>query len=160
MPLLDSPRPRRTGRRIAAAGLLAVAAISPVVLHRSPALPAVIDGPYARLLAQSTDLGPDRDHPVRIVAALTRPAMPERLSRWARLRDMTVHWRPGDSWAILEGAPEAVATAFAVSIHRYVARDGALFDAAAQQPGIPSAAADEEEEEDDQEERRSASRAS
>lgn len=145
MPLLDSPRPGGAAvrRRLAAAGVIAVAAIGPVATHRSVPPPPVIDGPYARLLAESTDLGPAGDRPIRLIAALQRPAMPERLSRWARLHDLTVHWRPGDAWAVVEGASGALASAFAVSIHRYRARGGEVFEAAAEQPGIPSPAADE-----------------
>jgi len=128
---------------VAAAAVIAAAAIGPIATHRVAPSSPVIAGPYARLLAQSTDLGPARDGAVRLIAALERPAMPERLSRWARLRDLTVHWRPGDAWAVVEGAPEAVAAAFAVSIHRYRAHDGEVFEAAAQQPGIPAPAAAE-----------------
>jgi kumamolisin len=128
---------------VAAAAVIAAAAIGPIATHRVAPSSPVIAGPYARLLAQSTDLGPARDGAVRLIAALDRPAMPERLSRWARLRDLTVHWRPGDAWAVVEGAPEAVAAAFAVSIHRYRAHDGEVFEAAAQQPGIPAPAAAE-----------------
>lgn len=122
---------------------MATAAIGPVAAHRSVPAAAPIDGPYARLLAESTDLGPARDRPVRVIAALNRSQPPQRLSQWARLRDLTIHWRPGDTWAVIEGAPESVAAAFAVSIHRFRARDGQLFDAAVQQPGVPPPAAGE-----------------
>lgn len=69
--------------------------------------------------------------------------MPVRLSRWARSHGVTVNWRDGNNWAALEGTPEAVAAAFAVSIHRYRTRDGEVFHAAAQQPGIPAPAVGE-----------------
>lgn len=144
MPLLDSPRPEGAAvkRRLAAAAVIATAAIGPIVAHRGAPAP-VIGGPYGRLLAESVDLGPARGRAVRLIAALNRPEMPVRLNQWADLRDLRVHWRTGDNWAAIEGAPDSVAAAFAVSIHRYRARDGEVFDAAAQQPGVPAPAAGE-----------------
>ena len=117
--------------------------IGPITAHHSAPAAGLIDGPYARLLAQSVDLGAAGDRPVRVIAALQRPAMPERLSQWARGRDLTVHWRSGDPWAVIEGAADSVAGALGVSIHRYRAHDGEVFEAAAQQPAVPEPAAAE-----------------
>ena len=122
------------------AAVIATAAIGPIVAHRSVPAPPLIDGPYARLLAESTDLGPSRHRPVRLIAALHRPQLPDRLNEWARLRGLTIHWRSGDPWALVEGASESVAAAFGVAIHRYRARTGEVFDAAARQPGVPAVA--------------------
>jgi kumamolisin len=145
MPLLDSPRPKGTAvrRRWVAAAVIAAVVIGPIPARTTDPAPAVIDGPYARLLAESTDLGPARGRPVRLIAALSRPAMPARLNQWAGSHGLAVHWRAGDNWAVVEGAPESVAAAFAVSIHRYRARHGEIFDAADRQPAIPAQAAGE-----------------
>ena len=124
------------------AGVVAASVVGPVAVHRTVP-PLQIDGPYARLLAESTDLGPARGAPVRLIAALNRPALPRRLNQWASLRGLTVHWRDGDAWAVVEGAPDVVAAAFGVSIRRYRARGGEVFDAAAQQPGVPAPASRE-----------------
>ena len=58
----------------------------------------VIDGPYARLLAQSTDLGPARVDGVQLTASLRGRAEPLRLSSWARAHGLSVQWRDGDDW--------------------------------------------------------------
>lgn len=122
--------------------IVAAAAIGPLstdrVAHRAGA--TRITGPFARLLAQSTDLGPARNRPVRVTAELIRPATPVNLTRWAAGHGLSVHWRDGDGWAILEGRPDAVAGAFGVAVHDYRSRDGDVFYASPQQPGIPVAA--------------------
>ena len=145
MPLLDSPRPKGTAvrRRWVAAAVVATAVIGPIPARTADPAPAAIDGPSAALLAASAALGPARDRPVRFIAALRRPAIPVRLTQWARSHGLAVQWRAGDTWAMVEGAPDAVAAAFAVSIHRYRARHGEIFDAADRQPGIPAPAAGE-----------------
>ncbi len=107
----------------------------------------VIDGPYARMLSQATDLGPARVDSVRITVALRRPAEPVALKGWARSRGLTAQWREGDDWAVVEGAPGTVATAFGLSVRDYRARTGPepgrVFYASRQQPGIPPAARSE-----------------
>jgi kumamolisin len=45
-----------------------------------------IGGPFARLLAESADLGPARGPQVQITAALNEPAEPVRLMDWADVR--------------------------------------------------------------------------
>jgi len=126
---------------MAAAVVIAAAAAGPFVTHHLAPAPTAIDGPYARLLAESSDLGPADGQTLRLIAELNRPAMPSLLDRWARLRDLTVHWRPGDNWAVIEGAPRSMAAAFDVAIHRYRTPRGEVFDAAAQQPVVPAPAA-------------------
>lgn len=105
---------------------------------------AVIGGPYARLLSDANDLGPARGERVQLTAALNRAAEPVRLTRWADDRGLSVRWRDGDDWAILEGAPSAVADAFGVDVHDYRAlsgpEPGRVFYASPQQPNVPSAA--------------------
>jgi kumamolisin len=101
---------------------------------------AVIGGPFARVLALSTDLGPARAARVQLTAALTNPSRPDGLIAWAARRHLSVQWRPGDTWAVVQGAPADVGTAFAVPIHDYRGRLGQVFYASPQQPEIPTAA--------------------
>ena len=103
-----------------------------------------IGGPFARLLAESADLGPARAPQVQITAALNEPAEPVRLMDWAGAHGLSVRWRAGDAWAIIEGRPQAVADAFRVAVHDYRAlrgpETGRVFYASPQQPQIPPAA--------------------
>jgi len=119
---------------VSAAGVLLVAD-----LRRSAAkaVPEVISGPYASLLASSADLGPAQSDHVQLTAALRDPSRPGLLMGWARQQGLSVRWRPGDSWAILEGAPVAVAGAFDVDVHDYRGRRGQVFYASPQQPLVP-----------------------
>lgn len=106
-----------------------------------------ISGPLARLLTQSTDLGPARAERVQLTAELRSRTEPVGLTAWARDHGLAVRWRYGDSWAVVEGVPADVSTAFGVSVRDYRVRDGAddgrIFYASAQQPDIPPAAASE-----------------
>jgi kumamolisin len=116
--------------------------------HRAaPMRGQVVEGPYARLLSESTDLGPARADRVTITAALERPVEPVRLRGWARANGLTARWRDGDDWAVIEGTPAAVATAFGVAVRDYRTRlgpePGRVFSASPQQPGIPPAAGSE-----------------
>ncbi|MFN8072210.1 MAG: S53 family peptidase [Mycobacterium sp.] len=130
--------------RAVAAVLTAAAVLAPLSAdHASDVPPNLIAGPFAGLLAQSTDLGPAHSEPVRITAELARPAMPVRLTAWARAHGLAVHWRAGDGWAIVEGMPGAVADAFAVSVHDYRTSRGDVFAASPQQPAVPPPARDE-----------------
>ena len=138
------------GRRhsaIPVAALLAVIAVGLGLLVADrpggPSAGRIIGGPYARLLAESTDLGPARTDRVQLTAALNRSSEPVRLIGWAAVHGLAVRWRDGDSWAILEGRPQAVARAFDVAVHDYRARRGEVFYASPQQPEIPEAAQDE-----------------
>lgn len=108
----------------------------------TPALRSdVIDGPYARLLAESTDLGPARSGIVQLTAALHHGAQPVRLGDWAQGHGLRMSWRSGDDWAVIEGTPEAISGAFGVAVRDYRADDGPdagrVFYASPQQPGIP-----------------------
>ena len=103
---------------------------------RPPAAP--IGGPYAALLADSADLGPSRDEDVQLTAALQGSSRPDHLLGWARQRGLTVRWRAGDAWAILEGAPTAVARALKVDIRDYRSPRGEVFYASPQQPAVPA----------------------
>lgn len=106
--------------------------------------PKVIEGPYARLLSESIDLGPARSDPVQLTAELHQRAEPVHLIEWARSQHLSVRWRDGDSWAIIEGGPGAIADAFGVAVREYRTRDETgrtrVFAASPQQPAIPTAA--------------------
>ena len=49
-----------------------------------------------------------------------------------------MRWRPGDGWAVVEGAAEDVARAFDVPVHDYRGRKGQVFYASPQQPSVPA----------------------
>ena len=106
--------------------------------------PDAIDGPYARLLAQSADLGRARSEKVQVTAALYRRAEPVALSAWARARGLSVRWRHGDDWAFVEGPPGALGKALGVTVRDYRTRGGTdpgrVFYASPQQPDVPLAA--------------------
>ncbi len=57
---------------------------------------------------------------------------------WAEQQGLSVRWRPGDSWAIVEGKPAAVAGAFDVDVHDYRGRLGQVFYASSRQPAVPA----------------------
>ena len=99
--------------------------------------PAVVGGPLALLLASSTDLGPSRDDNAQLTVTLPDSAQPETLIEWACAHGMGVRWRPGDGWAIVEGAAQHVATAFDVPVNDYRGRKGQVFYASPQQPSVP-----------------------
>lgn len=130
----------RERRRLTVTALVGVAAVvlSAVVVDRLDS-PPVVAGPFARLLAESADLGP-ASQPVQLTVALHRPAEPVLLSDWAHSRGLSVRWRDGDPWAIVEGPGRAVAEAFEVAVNDYRTRSGEVFYASPQQPDIPAPA--------------------
>jgi kumamolisin len=97
----------------------------------------VIEGPYAALLGASTDLGPARERSIEFTASLSDRSQPIALIDWARGRSLSVQWRPGDDWAVVEGSPDAVERAFDVSVRDYRGRRGQLFYASPHQPAVP-----------------------
>jgi kumamolisin len=99
--------------------------------------PEVINGPYALLLSSSTDLGPSHADRLRVTAALNA-AEPEVLIEWAGNRGLTVRWRPGDAWAVVEGAPTDLSRAFDVAVHDYRGKQGQIFYASPRQPAVPA----------------------
>ena len=125
-------------------GLLTVLAVAAVLVAdlRRPSAPAqadTISGPYASLLESSIDLGPARTDHVQLTAALRVATRPYLLMGWAQHQGLSVRWRPGDTWAILEGAATAVAGAFDVEVHDYRGQRGQVFYASPQQPVVPAA---------------------
>ncbi|MFM9035505.1 MAG: peptidase S53 [Mycobacterium sp.] len=105
----------------------------------APAAPGRIGGPFAALLSSSTDLGPARGDHVQLTAALHGAHRPDRLLRWSADNGLSVRWRDGDPWAIVEGPPSAMSDAFDVDVHDYLGRRGQTFYAAAEQPAVPVA---------------------
>jgi kumamolisin len=106
-------------------------------LRPAPAGSAVIGGPYAYLLASSSDLGPSRAGDAQLTVTVPDSTRPDGLIGWAQEQGLWVRWRPGDAWAIVEGAAERVARAFAVPVNDYRGRKGQVFYASPRQPPIP-----------------------
>jgi kumamolisin len=120
---------------IAAAGVLALA--SDLRITPTPSAQAPIGGPFALLLGASTDLGPSRRHDTQLTVALSNSAQPARLVGWAHNQGLTVRWRPGHNWAVVEGNAENVGAAFGVEVHDYRGQLGQLFYASPEQPSVP-----------------------
>jgi kumamolisin len=102
-----------------------------------------IGGPYAALLANSTDLGPAQVATARLTAALHTPQRPGELYSWAHQAGLSVRWQDGDTWALIEGAPGDLGEALGVEVHDYRTPEGRVFYAAAQQPSVPPAVRDD-----------------
>jgi kumamolisin len=105
-----------------------------------------ITGPYSYLLASSTDLGPSHRTDTQVTAALRGAVRPEALFGWADENGLAVRWEPGEDWAIVEGAAEAISRAFDVEVHDYRGMRGQVFYASPQQPEIPESVRDEVDE--------------
>jgi kumamolisin len=104
---------------------------------------SLISGPYAYLLASSTDLGPSHRADTQLTAALRDSTRPDALYGWAGDNGLGVRWRPGEEWAVVEGAAENVAKAFDVEVHDYRGQRGQVFYASPQQPSTPDSLRDE-----------------
>ncbi|KDE99739.1 peptidase S53 [Mycolicibacterium aromaticivorans JS19b1 = JCM 16368] len=121
--------------------LLATLAVVMVVFagdRPTPSLPYnLIGGPFARLLAQAADLGPARTQRVQLTAELREAARPTALTAWAATHGLSVGWRDGDAWAVVEGTPRAIAGALEVAVHDYRRTNGVVFYASPQQPIVP-----------------------
>jgi kumamolisin len=120
---------------LVAAAVLMVA--SDLRLPTGAGTAAEIGGPFALLLAASTDLGPAHGHHVQLTASLRDPTSPDALIDWAGEHGLSVRWQPGDDWAIVEGGPESVSRALEVEVHDYRGQRGQEFYASPQQPEVP-----------------------
>jgi kumamolisin len=116
-------------------GVLALA--SDLRITPSTGTPAAIGGPFASLLAASTDLGPARGDHVQLTATLGDTRRPDALIGWAGEHGLSVQWRASDAWAVVEGAPDHMASALGVEVHDYRGRRGQEFYASPQQPQVP-----------------------
>ncbi|HEV7420467.1 MAG TPA: peptidase S53, partial [Mycobacterium sp.] len=121
---------------LASAVLLVLASDLPRAVM--PVGAADITGPYASLLASSSDLGPSRAGDAQLTVALPGPARPAALFEWADAQGLSVRWRPGTAWAIVEGAADDVSRAFEVPVRDYRGRKGQVFYASPQQPDVPA----------------------
>ncbi|MCV7225411.1 peptidase S53 [Mycolicibacterium komossense] len=106
-------------------------------------VPQAISGPFALLLGASTNLGASRAQTVQLTVELRAPDSPDRLVRWARDSGLSVRWGTGHNWAVLQGAPAEVASAFQVPVDDYRGRRGQVFYASPLQPAVPSQLHDE-----------------
>jgi kumamolisin len=98
---------------------------------------ALQPGPFALLLGASTDLGSSRAEAVELTAGLRGPGRPDGLLRWAAQAGLSVRWRAGGTWAVLQGPPADLASALGVPVHDYRGRRGQVFYASARQPEVP-----------------------
>ena len=97
-----------------------------------------ITGPYAALLASSTDLGVSKSAHAQLTAALQTSDQPQALKAWAGRHGLGVRWRPGDTWAFVDGEPAAVGAALDVDVRDYRAPRGRVYYASPQQPAVPA----------------------
>ncbi|BBY44432.1 S53 family peptidase [Mycolicibacterium celeriflavum] len=128
--------PTASKRRVSA--LLATALLLAASGACSSRAPALIAGPYAALLASSTDLGPSGAADAQITVTLDGTGRPDALIDWSEARTLSVRWRPGDRWAIVEGAAADLGRALGVPVRDYRAPKGKLFYASPAQPAVPS----------------------
>ncbi|BBZ75054.1 kumamolisin [Mycolicibacterium anyangense] len=131
-------RPDRPAILAATVLLIVVAALGPWPSRLAAYGPA-ITGPYASLLAASTNLGPSAAQSAQLTLTLSHAMRPVALIGWARSRGLTVRWRDGDDWAIVSGPAQRLSDAFAVPIHDYRGRRGQTFYASPRQPDVPAA---------------------
>lgn len=138
-------RERRSPSTAVVAAALAVALLIAAGVHvTGPGGGRAIGGAYGRMLSSSDDLGAAREGQVRVIAGLRGAERPVGLNAWARARNLTVRWRDGDPWAVIEGGATEVAKAFGVAVRNYRTRGGPepgrIFYASPQQPAIPAGA--------------------
>ena len=105
----------------------------------APTDSAIITGPFASLLASSTDLGPSRAGDAQLTVSLPDASRPEALMAWAGARELWVRWTPGNAWAVVEGSADHVARAFEVPVNDYRGQKGQVFYASPEQPSVPVA---------------------
>lgn len=125
-----------------AAALVVVCSAAVALVARGddhvPTGAAPITGPYAALLSGSTDLGSSQRPHAQLTAALKSTAHPQALIGWADRHGLSVRWRPGDAWAVIEGAAAAVAAGLEVDVRDYLGPRGQVFYASPQQPAVPA----------------------
>lgn len=99
---------------------------------------AVIDGPYASLLAASANLGPSHASAAQVTVTLRTAEHPVALIGWAERHGLAVRWHPGADWAFVTGPAEKLSGAFDVPINDFRGRRGQLYYASPLQPALPS----------------------
>lgn len=133
-------RPARPAALIAVVLLVMTAAMTASVPSMLPAARGgvVITGPYASLLAASTDLGPSTAGDVQLTVELRTAAHPGALVGWADSRGLAVRWQPGEDFAIVSGPAGDISVAFEVPVDDYLGRRGQRYYASPMQPGVPT----------------------
>lgn len=106
-------------------------------------LAQVISGPFAVLLGESAELGASHAETVELTAELRGTGSPDGLARWAKDSGLSLRWRVGDNWAVLQGQPADVASAFRLPVDDYRAPTGEVFYASPRQPAVPASLNDE-----------------
>ncbi|WP_179473764.1 S53 family peptidase [Mycolicibacterium vinylchloridicum] len=134
-------RPLRVSLAVVTIAALSLIAID-LRSHSDWQLPPPISGPFATLLAMSTNLGESQAQSVELTAELTTPDRPARLESWAAANGLSVRWRSGDKWAVLHGPAGQVAAALRVAVRDYRGRAGQVFYASPQQPAVPASLTD------------------
>ncbi len=124
---------------LVATTLLVMATVSGTTAWRIAPDATAIPGPYASLLAASTDLGPSRAADAQLTVTLSTTTRPQTLIGWADAHGLAVRWRPGDGWAIVTGPAERLSSAFGVPVRDYRGRRGQVFYASTHQPTLPPA---------------------
>ncbi|NTY60831.1 S8 family serine peptidase [Mycolicibacterium sphagni] len=132
----------RTAILIAAVLLVVATASGPSVWRLTPGAP-VISGPFAALLAASTNLGPSRANDAQLTVTLRGSARPAALIDWATAHRLAVRWQPGENFAFVTGAADGIADAFGVPVHDYRGAHGQVFYASPRQPVPPPALRDD-----------------
>lgn len=103
----------------------------------------MIPGPFAAMLASSTNLGPSRVGDAQVTVALPDEARPGELMDWASAQGLSVRWRIGDDWAVVEGAADLLAGAFGVPVNDYRGQKGQVYYASPEQPAVPAELGDD-----------------
>lgn len=139
---MTAPAPQRRFPRsaaVVAAALLGLATASVPSMVPTARGGEVITGPYASLLAASTNLGPSRAGDAQLTVTLATPARPDALIDWAATHRLAVRWQPGEAWAVVAGPADAVSGAFEVPVRDFRGRQGQLYYASPMQPEVPAA---------------------
>ncbi|MBB3603099.1 kumamolisin [Mycolicibacterium sp. BK556] len=131
----------RTVLALLSVGVLALAGCG-ARPHADSIAPQAITGPYQLLLAASDNLGDSQVQAVQLTAELQGTQTPDRLQRWAAANGLSVRWEQGARWAVLQGPPASVASAFGVAVHDYRSPLGERFYASPEQPAVPAALRD------------------
>ncbi|BBY61733.1 S53 family peptidase [Mycolicibacterium sarraceniae] len=128
---------------LTAVALLVLATTSGPTVSRIAYGAPLISGPFASLLAASTNLGPSRATEAQLTVTLNGPARPATLIDWASAHRLAVRWQPGENFAFVTGAADGIADAFGVPVRDYQGRQGQVFYASPRQPVVPAALRDD-----------------
>lgn len=120
----------------------AIALASTAVTGSSGADPTAAPTPVG-VLPGSRDLGPSRVGAIELAVALRSNRRPDTLAAWAGDTGLSVHWRPGQRWALLTGSAQKFTAAFGTRIDDFVGPGGQRYYAASAEPAVPAALAGE-----------------